>query len=93
MLYRTDKYLRGDFFPVNRRLLLCLFVLLGLLSTVGIAVGQNAEGDTFVTVMHYFTGELGREGLNQIFGSFQEKTGVTVFDNPIGHEDSKRPFW
>lgn len=74
---------------MTRRLLICLLVLLGLLSTVGIAVGQDAEGDTFVTVMHYFTGELGREGLNQIFSKFQEQTGITVFDNPIGHEDFK----
>lgn len=74
---------------MTRRLLLCLAVLMGLLSSVGLAAGQEAEGDTFVTVMHYFTGELGRAGLNEIFGTFQEETGITVFDNPIGHEDFK----
>lgn len=71
-------------------LLLVLLVLLAALGAIFPAIAQDTpEGDTFVTVMHYFTGELGREGLNQIFGTFQEESGVTVFDNPIGHEDFK----
>jgi ABC-type glycerol-3-phosphate transport system substrate-binding protein len=43
-----------------------------------------------VTVMHYFSGTLGRDALNEIFADFQEQhEGITVFDNPIGHEDFK----
>ena len=42
-----------------------------------------------VTISHYFTGELGREGLEEIFGTFRRKTGIEVKDSPIGHEDFK----
>lgn len=65
--------------------LLLLVVAFGAL----VPTGAQEQEDTFVTVMHYFTGELGRVGLNEIFGSFQKATGLTVFDNPIGHEDFK----
>ena len=51
------------------------------------AAAQDERG--MVTIMHYFTGELGREGLNQIFAKFQEEKNATIFDNPIGHEDFK----
>lgn len=51
------------------------------------AVAQDSQG--LVTMMHYFTGELGREGINQIFARFQETQPVTIFDNPVGHEDFK----
>ena len=68
-------------------LLLTLGVMLALF--VPAASAQDQPEDTFITVMHYFTGELGRAGLNEIFGSFQQESGVTVFDNPIGHEDFK----
>ncbi|MCP4382298.1 MAG: extracellular solute-binding protein [Hyphomicrobiales bacterium] len=47
-----------------------------------------AEDDT-VTVSHYFTGELGQKGITEIFDAFKDKTGVTVEDSPIGHEDFK----
>lgn len=69
-------------------LLILIFVTLSL--GVFPTTAQDApSGDTFVTVMHYFTGELGREGLNKIFETFQTESGITVFDNPIGHEDFK----
>lgn len=68
-------------------LLLTLGVMLALF--VPAASAQDQPEDTFITVMHYFTGELGRAGLNEIFGAFQKESGVTVFDNPIGHEDFK----
>ncbi len=65
-------------------------ILLVLLLLVGLVVPALAQGEeTFVTVMHYFTGELGRAALNDIFTAFQEESGLTVFDNPIGHEDFK----
>ena len=42
-----------------------------------------------VTISHYFTGDLGREGLQKIFQTFQRETGIEVKDSPIGHEDFK----
>lgn len=69
---------------------------LGAAAAVAVSVilgpGERAAAEEqrgMVTIMHYFTGELGREGLNQIFTSFQDEQGVTIFDNPIGHEDFK----
>ena len=64
-----------------------LMVLVLLVAGVVPALAQG--GESFVTVMHYFTDTLGREAINQVFGSFQTESGVTVFDNPIGHEDFK----
>ncbi len=64
-----------------------LLVVVLLIASVFPVLAQ--EGESFVTVMHYFTGTLGRESLNQIFQEFQHETGITIFDNPIGHEDFK----
>ncbi|HET7714240.1 MAG TPA: extracellular solute-binding protein [Bauldia sp.] len=47
-----------------------------------------AQDDT-VTISHYFTGELGQKGITEIFAEFKDKTGLTVADSPIGHEDFK----
>ena len=58
----------------------------GLAGTFG-SGGALATGE--VTISHYFTGELGRAGLEEIFGNFREATGITVKDSPIGHEDFK----
>ncbi len=67
-----------------------LSILVAVLMLVGVVAPVVAqEGESFVTVMHYFTGELGRASLNEIFQAFQSETGITVFDNPIGHEDFK----
>jgi ABC-type glycerol-3-phosphate transport system substrate-binding protein len=48
-----------------------------------------AQAADEVTISHYFTGDLGRAGLEEIFGQFQNETGITVKDSPIGHEDFK----
>ena len=45
--------------------------------------------DPVVTVSHYFTGDLGQKGITKIFKEFKAKTGITVEDSPIGHEDFK----
>ncbi|MBL8132260.1 MAG: extracellular solute-binding protein [Anaerolineae bacterium] len=74
---------------MNMRRFALLILLVVALTGLPVLAQDAPEGDTFVTVMHYFTGELGREGLNTIFGNFQEASGITVFDNPIGHEDFK----
>ena len=60
--------------------------ILGLSSLLG-SGHALAEGE--VTISHYFTGELGRAGLEEIFASFKEAKGITVKDSPIGHEDFK----
>jgi len=49
------------------------------------ALAQSGE----VTISHYFTGDLGLNGLQEIFGEFQKQSGITVKDSPIGHEDFK----
>ena len=61
---------------------------LGLaLAFVLIATVSWADGE--VTITHYFGGDLGRAGLEEIFGNFMAETGITVVDSPIGHEDFK----
>ena len=60
---------------------------LGLAGGFGWSGGALAAGE--VTISHYFTGELGRAGLEKIFASFEEAKGITVKDSPIGHEDFK----
>lgn len=66
----------------------CCLVAAGLLSMPP----SHAQADhkpSLVTVMHYFSDELGRDGLNRIFGDYLKTHEVTVFDNPSGHEDFK----
>lgn len=53
-----------------------------------VALPSFAQDDT-VTISHYFTGELGQKGIQEIFAAFKEETGITVQDSPIGHEDFK----
>ena len=59
---------------------------LGLATALG---SGSAAADEEVTISHYFSGDLGLAGLGEIFGSFNEATGISVKDNPIGHEDFK----
>ncbi len=42
-----------------------------------------------VSVSHYFSGELGKAALTKIFDRYTAKTGITIKDGPIGHEDYK----
>ncbi len=51
--------------------------------------GTVSWADGEVTITHYFGGDLGRAGLEKIFGDFNAETGITVVDSPIGHEDFK----
>lgn len=60
-----------------------------LTATVGWAEGVQDEETQEVTITHYFGGDLGRAGLEEIFAAFKEQTGITVDDSPIGHEDFK----
>ena len=58
--------------------------------TPGAQAEQAAAEENSVTMMHYFVGTLGRESLNEILGNYHTVAPeITVFDNPIGHEDFK----
>ncbi|MDR3496612.1 MAG: extracellular solute-binding protein [Ancalomicrobiaceae bacterium] len=54
----------------------------------GTGAAPSFAADT-VTISHYFTGELGRKGIEEIFAKFTAATGIAVKDSPIGHEDFK----
>lgn len=73
----------------SRRLFLTVvLVLLMTLGVVAPVMGQDEVKQ--VTVFHYFSGELGRPFISEIFGNFQAATpNFIVFDNPIGHEEFK----
>lgn len=60
-----------------------------LAATTALTAAVPAYADGEVTISHYFTGELGREGLVDIFKQFTDETGIAVTDSPIGHEDFK----
>lgn len=61
---------------------------LAIAATVSLSAAP-ALADGVVTISHYFTGDLGRAGLEDIFAQFKKQTGITVKDSPIGHEDFK----
>ena len=71
---------------LSRRNLLLTAIAASALATAAPSFG--ADGGK-VTIMHYFTGALGLEVIEDIFNDFREKTGVTVEESPIGHEDFK----
>ncbi len=73
-------------FAATRRTLLVSTLAVAATLTLSAMPAQAAEE---VTISHYFTGDLGRDGLEEIFGQFQDKTGIAVKDSPIGHEDFK----
>ena len=67
--------------------LVCALTLLATLCW-GTADAEMADSKE-VAITHYFGGDLGRAGLEEIFASFHEASGITVVDSPIGHEDFK----
>ena len=67
--------------------LACAFSLLA--SFAWATAEMESAGPGEVTITHYFGGDLGRAGLEEIFGSFNAATGIKVVDSPIGHEDFK----
>ena len=67
---------------------LVLVAAVGWASPAGEA-GEEMQEMREVTITHYFGGDLGRAGLEEIFATFKEQTGITVIDSPIGHEDFK----
>ena len=75
---------------MRRKLLLSVFmILLIVLGVVAPVAGQEGEVKQ-VTVMHYFSGELGMGAVTQIIGNFTDShKDFVVLTNPIGHEDFK----
>lgn len=73
-------------FKTTRRALMASALASGLLAALPL---QQALADGEVTISHYFTGDLGLNGLKEIFAEFHKETGITVKDSPIGHEDFK----
>lgn len=67
----------------RRTLLTAAFAL----TTLGLAAPALAEGE--VTISHYFTGELGLKAFTEQTAKFEEATGFTMKDSPVGHEDFK----
>ena len=57
------------------------------MALTGLAGRALADGE--VTISHYFTGDLGLKGIQDIFAKFKAAKGTSVKDSPIGHEDFK----
>ena len=70
-----------------------MFVFVALLALGALAAPGFAQDE--VTISHYFSGELNQDNLNTIVSNFQEMSGISVIDSPIGHEDFKtgHPRW
>ena len=58
-----------------------------LASALILAANVAWAAENEVTIMHYFTADIGGAGLHPIFDKFKKETGITVVDSPIGHED------
>lgn len=71
---------------LTRRRLMMTALAATSLATLPVVPALAADN---VTITHYFTGDLGRDGLQEIFKQFQSETGIAVKDSPIGHEDYK----
>lgn len=68
----------------RRNVLLAAFMVPALIANAP-SFAQDGE----VTISHYFTGDLGLNGIKEVFAEFQSETGIAVKDSPIGHEDFK----
>jgi ABC-type glycerol-3-phosphate transport system substrate-binding protein len=68
----------------RRNMLLAAFMAPALIANAP-SFAQDGE----VTISHYFTGDLGLNGIKEVFAEFQSETGIAVKDSPIGHEDFK----
>ena len=57
--------------------------------TLGMIVSTGAAGANEVSISHYFTGELGKKGIDEISAAFTDASGFEMMDSPVGHEDFK----
>ncbi|RPJ02952.1 MAG: extracellular solute-binding protein [Chloroflexi bacterium] len=74
---------------MRRRLILSVITLLIVVGIVIPAAAQEGEVKQ-VTIMHYFSGELGNKAIAEIITNFTaEHKDFVILSNPIGHEDFK----
>jgi multiple sugar transport system substrate-binding protein/raffinose/stachyose/melibiose transport system substrate-binding protein len=75
---------------MRRKLFLsALMILTFVLGVVAPVAGQEGEVKQ-VTLMHYFSGELGNKAIAEIITNFTaEHKDFVILSNPIGHEDFK----
>lgn len=72
----------------RRFVLSVLMTLLIVLGVVAPVAGQDEVKQ--VTLLHYFSGELGFDALSQIFSNFKAShPDYIVLTNPVGHEEFK----
>ena len=64
-------------------------IFLAVLVASFLATSSVLRAAEEVTISHYFTGDLGLKGIQEIFDAFKAETGIEVKDSPIGHEDFK----
>ena len=69
----------------RRRLLLTA----AMVPCLALTVPGSASADGNVTISHYFTGELGKKAIDSIAMRFQDESGYSMQDSPVGHEDFK----
>ncbi|WP_269585346.1 ABC transporter substrate-binding protein [Roseibium sp. Sym1] len=70
---------------ITRRALLATAMAVSAAGFVAPLQAQAGE----ITISHYFTGELGLKAFNEQIKRFEDATGHTLKDSPVGHEDYK----
>ncbi len=50
---------------------------------------RAAEKNDQVSIMYYFSGEMGQSGFKNILQRFRQERQIAVIENPVGHEDFK----
>ncbi len=65
------------------------FIAVSLLFTALFPATIGRTQPETINVMHYFGGNLGRQGIKSIFNDFSAATGISVIDIPVGHESFK----
>jgi multiple sugar transport system substrate-binding protein/raffinose/stachyose/melibiose transport system substrate-binding protein len=60
-----------------------------LAASMPLSSSPALAADSEMTISHYFTGNVGLDGIKAFFDEFKKETGTTVVDSPIGHEDFK----
>jgi len=76
---------------MKRKMLLAgLFIVVMLAGFVVPVAAQGGDEVKQVTIMHYFSGELGAKALSEVLTNFMSThKDFVILSNPIGHEDYK----
>ncbi|QFT01659.1 putative sugar-binding periplasmic protein precursor (plasmid) [Labrenzia sp. THAF191b] len=70
---------------ITRRTLLASAMAVSAAGFVSPLHAQSGD----VTISHYFTGELGLKAFGEQIKRYEEASGYTLKDSPVGHEDYK----